>query len=169
MLNNDKQRYIYIRSTRERVPVTEQEFNAYYRDINAFRKKQERHGKCVCPANKRLDCDMDCETCPFRRAGDSLSLNYTVTDEDGNEKSWMDDLADDNALFEDIVSDEIELKRLFSRITELMPQAIEVGILRQSGLNERKIEQQTGVPRKTTSDRIKRLKKIIEKEFPEFF
>ena len=50
-----------------------------------------------------------------------------------------------------------------------MPQAIEIGVLRQNGLTERKIEQQTGVPRKTTADRIKRLKKILEKEFPEYF
>lgn len=169
MLNKDKQFYIYLRSTKERVPVTEQEFKDYYRDINSFRKRQERHGKCVCPSYKRLDCDMDCETCPFRRAGDSLSLNYTVTDDEGNEKPWLDDLADDKALFEDIISDEVELNRLFSRITEIMPQAIEIGILRQSGLTERNIEQQIGVPRKTTSDRIKRLKKILEKEFPEFF
>ena len=92
MINNDKQFYIYLRTTKEQVPVTEQEFNDYYRDINSFRKKQERHGKCVCPSYKRLDCDMDCETCPFRRAGDSLSLNYTVKDDEGNERSWLDDL-----------------------------------------------------------------------------
>ena len=169
MINKDKQRYIYLRSTKERVPVTEQEFNDYYRDINSFRKKQERHGKCVCPSYKRLDCDMDCETCPFRRAGDSLSLNYTIKDDEGNERSWLDDLADNNALVEDLVADGVELNRLFARITEIMPQAIEIGVLRQNGLTERKIEQQTGVPRKTTADRIKRLKKILEKEFPEYF
>ena len=112
---------------------------------------------------------MDCETCPFRRAGDSLSLNYTVKDDEGNERSWLEDLADNNALVEDLVADGVELNRLFARITEIMPQAIEIGVLRQNGLTERKIEQQTGVPRKTTADRIKRLKKILEKEFPEYF
>ena len=78
MQNNDNQKYIYIRSTRERIPVTEEEFDNYYRDINAFRKKQQRHGRCVCPEAKRLDCDMDCDTCPFRRAGDHRSLDVKV-------------------------------------------------------------------------------------------
>ena len=65
MTNQDNQHYIYLRSTRERIPCTEQEFHDYYRDINAYRQKQQYHGKCVCPERKRLDCDMDCATCPF--------------------------------------------------------------------------------------------------------
>ena len=73
MKNNDNQYYIYIRSTKERIPCTEEEFHNYYRDISVFRRKQQRHGRCVCPENKRLDCDMDCASCPFRRAGDGLS------------------------------------------------------------------------------------------------
>ncbi len=94
MANQDKQYYIYLRSTRERIPCTEQEFHNYYRDIDAFRKKQQRHGRCVCPEAKRLDCDMDCVTCPFCRAGDTISLDYSTTDEEGNEKAWLDDVTD---------------------------------------------------------------------------
>lgn len=86
MQKNDNQHYIYLRSTRERIPCTEQEFHDYYRDIDAFRKKQQRHGRCVCPVAKRLDCDMDCVTCPFSRAGDSLSLDYTATNDEGEER-----------------------------------------------------------------------------------
>ncbi|WP_087064211.1 hypothetical protein [Intestinibacillus massiliensis] len=102
---NDNQPYIYIRSTRERIPVTQQEFNDYYRDINTFRKKQQRHGRCVCPERKRLDCDMDCMTCPFHRAGDGLSLDYTTVDDEGNEQAWADTLADDSPLMDEIIAD----------------------------------------------------------------
>lgn len=49
MPNNEKQYYIYLRSTKECVPCTKDEFNNYYRDINAFRQRQQYHGKCVCP------------------------------------------------------------------------------------------------------------------------
>lgn len=66
----DKQYFIRIHSFNEKderittlVPVTENEFSNYYREIDSFRKKQQRHGGCVCPANKRLDCDMDCFNC----------------------------------------------------------------------------------------------------------
>lgn len=94
MKTNDNQHYIYLRSTRERIPCTEQEFHDYYRDIDTFRKKQQRHGRCMCPTAKRLDCDMDCVTCPFSRAGDTLSLDYTTTNDKGDEKSWLDDMPD---------------------------------------------------------------------------
>ena len=36
----DKQYYIYIRSTNEQVPVTKEEFDAYYKDIDLYRRKQ---------------------------------------------------------------------------------------------------------------------------------
>ena len=47
MTNNEKQYYIFIRSTGERFPVSKEEFNNYYREINAFRQRQQYHGKCV--------------------------------------------------------------------------------------------------------------------------
>ena len=90
MTNQDKQYYIYLRSTRERIPCTEEEFRAYYHDIDLFRQRQQHRKKCVCPQRKYLDCDMDCQTCPFRRNGD-LSLDYTPKDAEGNGRSWLED------------------------------------------------------------------------------
>ena len=50
----DKQYFIRIHSFNEKderittlVPVTENEFSNYYREIDSFRKKQQRHGGCV--------------------------------------------------------------------------------------------------------------------------
>ena len=169
MKNNDNQYYIYIRSTKERIPCTEEEFHNYYRDISVFRRKQQRHGRCVCPENKRLDCDMDCATCPFRRAGDGLSLDYTTTDKDGTEIRWAENLEDPSPLIEDIVADGIQMTALFKRINELMPQAIEIGKLRQQGLTERQIEVEIGVGRKTYAYRLKKVREILAKEFPEIF
>lgn len=84
MTNNENQYTIYIRSTKESIPVSKEEFDAYYHDINIYRIRQQRHGRCVCPASKRLTCDMDCPTCPFHRMGDMRSLDYTETDDEGN-------------------------------------------------------------------------------------
>lgn len=127
MQNNDKQYYIYLRSTRERIPCTKEEFDNYYRDINAFRQKQQYHGKCVCPEKKRLDCDMDCATCPFRRVGDTRSLDYTITDEDGNEKAWGDMLPDSAPLIDDLIANASEFNSVLGRLLEIMPEAIEIG------------------------------------------
>ena len=170
MTNHDNhQYYIYLRATKERIPVTKEEFDNYYRDINAYRQKQQYHGRCVCPQNKRLDCDMDCETCPFRRAGNMLSLNYTTIDGDGEESEWLNEIADSGPFVEDLVADGQEFSRLFARITELMPQAIEIGNLRLKGLSDTAISAEIGIPRKTYTDRLKKAAGILKKEFPEIF
>lgn len=95
MSKKDKQYTIYIRSTKESIPVNKEEFDAYYHDINIYRIRQQRHGRCVCPASKRLTCDMDCLTCPFHRMGDTRSLDYTETDDEGNETAWVDEIRHD--------------------------------------------------------------------------
>ena len=169
MTIDDKNHYIYIRSTKERVPVTKEEFDNYYRDISVFRRKQQRHGRCVCPENKRLDCDMDCATCPFRRAGDGLSIDYTTTDEDGTEICWADNLEDPSPLIEDIVADGIQMTALFKRLNDLMPQALEIGRMRQLGLTDNQIAERIGVHRNTFGSRLKKVKSTLEKEFPELF
>ena len=169
MKTNEKQYYIYIRSLKERVPVTKEEFDNYYRDINAYRQKQQYHGRCVCPEKKRLDCDMDCETCPFSRAGNTLSLNYTTIDDKGEEREWLDEIVAPGPFVEDIVADEQEFSRLFTRITELMPEAIEIGTFREQGLSDRQIEAKIGIGRKTFAYRLKKVKETLQKEFPEFF
>ncbi len=169
MPTNDKQYYIYLRSTHERIPCTKQEFDNYYRDINTFRKTQQRHGKCVCPEKKRLDCDMDCATCPFRRAGDSVSLDYTVSNDDGEEITWVNSVESTSPLIDDIVADSERMAELFERLKELMPQAIEIGKLRQQGIPDVQIAELIGVHRNTFGSRLNRVKEILKKEFPEFF
>lgn len=169
MKTSDNQYYIYIRSTHERVPVSHQEFEDYYRGINAYRKAQQRSANCVCPEHKRLDCDMDCLTCPYYRKGNHLSLDYTVTADDGSEAAWVDDLADTSVPIDEIVADAMELKRLFKRLEEIMPQAIEIGRLRQQGLSEDAIAAQIGTGRKTYAYRLKKAEKILKEEFSEFF
>ena len=169
MQKNDNQPYIYIRSTRERIPVTQQEFNDYYRDINAFRKKQQRHGRCVCPERKRLDCDMDCVTCPFQRAGDCLSLDYTTVDDEGNEQAWGDTLTGDSSLMDEIIADSQQLEQLFIRLKELMPEAIQIGELRLDGHTDVDIAKRIGIRNTTFRSRLERVKKVLVQEFPEIF
>lgn len=169
MQNKEKQYYIYLRSTRERILCTKEEFDNYYRDINAFRQKQQYHGRCVCPEKKRLDCDMDCATCPFRRAGDSRSLDYTMTDEDGNEIAWIDMLEDPAAPFEDAIAERYQLQLILDRLVELMPQALDIGRLRQEGLSDTAISHEIGIPRKTFTDRVRKVHSILKAEFPEYF
>ena len=166
--NDNHQYYIYLRSTKECVPCTKEEFDNYYRDIHAFRIKQQRRGNCVCPQKKELSCDMDCTTCPFHRVT-HYSLNATVTDDAGDERTWMDVLEDPSPLFSDILADAERMSQLFLKLNELMPQAIEIGRLREQGLTEDAIAEKIGVGRKTYAYRLKKVKRILAEEFAEFF
>ena len=159
MSKKDKQYTIYIRSTKESIPVNKEEFDAYYHDINIYRIRQQRHGRCVCPASKRLTCDMDCLTCPFHRMGDTRSLDYTETDDEGNETAWVDEIPDVSPLLEDIIIEASEMKALYARLTEL----------RLEGLSEDAIGERIGIGRKTFAYRLKKVKAVLEKEFPDIF
>ena len=94
--NQSKQYRIYIKESKSWVDVNKEFYTNYYRDINAYRKRQQEHGRCVCPASKCYLCDMDCLTCPYAKAGDQLSLDNTISDGDGNKKSWLDDMPDES-------------------------------------------------------------------------
>lgn len=167
MANIEKQYYIFIRSTGERIPVTKEEFDNYYREINAFRQRQQYHGKCVCPAKKRLSCDMDCFTCPYRRAGDAISLDYCRTDDEGNEKAMIDTIPAPSPLVEDLVTDCIVLESLVARLTEIMPQALEIINMRLDGMTDTAISKAIGIPRKTFTDRWNKAAAILKSEFPD--
>lgn len=79
MQNKDNQsKRIYLKATRQWVEVSEEYYRDHTRYHDALRKRQQSHGQCVCPKNKFWLCDGDCLTCEFRRAGDMLSLDYTV-------------------------------------------------------------------------------------------
>ena len=169
MTNNEtKQYYIYLRSTNERITCTKEEFENYYRDIHAFRMKQQRRGNCVCPKKKELSCDMDCATCPFHR-NTNYSLDVTVNDDNGDERTWLDILEDPSPLYADILADGERLKELFLKLNTLMPEAIEIGKLREYGLSNEAIAERIGIGRKTYAYRLKKVKKVLEEEFPEFF
>ena len=96
---------VYIHRLKTWVEVTEEQYYAYYRDIWATRKRAQAHGQCMCPKSKTWMCDGDCLACEFRAAGDNLSLDYTVEDGEGNQKSWADDLPDDTPNAQSIMED----------------------------------------------------------------
>ena len=47
--DNQSQRFIYIRSLKEKVPCTEQQFQEFYREATRIRKKEQYYHRCKCP------------------------------------------------------------------------------------------------------------------------
>lgn len=167
--NQRKPYRIYLKATREWVEVSEEVYKEHTRFHDAFRKRHQSHGQCVCPKNKFWLCDADCLTCEFRRAGDHISLDYTTENEDGDTCSPLDALADTAPSIEDVICDKAELDQLFARLNELMPEAQEIGKLRQKGLTDEAIAKVIGIKRTTFRSRLEKVKKQLASEYPDRF
>jgi len=148
----------------EKVEVSEEYFKAYYRPINAYRKRMQEHGQCICPARYRLMCDMDCWTCPYHTGGDApVSLDETIDGEDGNGMSLYDSIPSGEDI-EDSYIKKDETARLRKRIEEIMPLAITIGELRMEGLSDSAIAERINVPRTTFLSQLKKLTETLSKE-----
>jgi len=143
-------RAIYLKDLHRWVPVSKTDYDNYYRDINAYRRRQQEHGRCVCPASKRYLSDMDCCTCRFRKAGDELSLDYTFSDEDGNEKSWLDALPDDSPSTQSILEDRELLDALICKLEKLNPDGRRICELLLHEYSEREIAAIMGISQQST-------------------
>ena len=154
--NQSDERSIYLKDLHQWVPVSKTDYDNYYRDINAYRRRQQEHGRCVCPASKRYLCDMDCWTCRFRKAGDELSLDYATADDDGNEKSWLDDLVDDAPSSLSILEERELLDALMSKLSELDPDGRRICELLMQDKTEREIAAIMGISQQSTINYKKR-------------
>ena len=62
---NPRKYRIYNKTTRQWTEVTDNIYRDHMRFHDAFRKRAQSHGQCVCPKNKFWLCDADCYTCVF--------------------------------------------------------------------------------------------------------
>jgi hypothetical protein len=97
-----KQYFIYIRSTGEKVPVTKEQHDSFYREASRIRDKEQNHGRCMCPYRFIWKCDGDCVGCEYHAAGDTLSLD--VPNPDGN-GSMYGYIPDESPSMEDVIAD----------------------------------------------------------------
>lgn len=152
-----REHYIYDPDTKQRIPVSDEIYNEYYRPIwNTFRKAH-RHGCCSCPGSKWWLCNGDCAVCKYRTAGDSLSLDY--------EQEILGDTRPDDFDLESIVTDRIVFKQLLKRLDVLMPEARRIGELRLDGLSDNDIADVLGVPRTTFRSRLKKAQAMLHDEY----
>lgn len=129
--------------------VNKEFYTNYSREINAYRKLQQEHSRCVSPASKRYLCDMDCLTCPYAKAGDQLSLDNTVNDGDGKEKSWLDDVLNESAAIAEILEDAEPLHALYAKLNELDLEGRLICQFIMQGKSERDCGKEMGLSRNT--------------------
>ena len=151
-----------------RVPTTKEAFDDYYRPINTYRKNEQRHGRCVCPADCRLLCNMDCGNCRYKVAGDTDSLNETIEDGDGNTTERIETIAADTDIEAEYAYTDL-IRRLREKLNDLTPEYQEICRLIMDGKNEREMAAELHTS-KTTLHRHKEdalgiLREALEKYF----
>ena len=75
-----------------------------------------------------------------------------------------------NLYTEEIVTDQILMRRLLERLKELMPEAITVGQMSlDEDMSERKCLEQLNLKRSTYRSQLEKVRKQLESEFGKFF
>lgn len=154
--DNQKHPFIYDRATGEKIPVSKEIRDAYYREAARIRMKAQAHGQCVCPQSEVWACDGDCLACEHRRSGDMASLDIPIG-EDG-EDTMLDMVPDVAPSIESVVADRDLLDRLFARLRELDPDADTIiGMwLDNDKVSDRAIAEALGRPQRTFADQMKK-------------
>lgn len=167
-VNQNQEYRIYIKESKNWVDVNKEFYTNYYRDINTYRKRQQEYGRCVCPTSKRYLYDMDCLTCPYAKAGDQLSLDNTISDGDGNEKNWLDDMSDESAAIAEVLDDTELLHALYAKLNKLDPEGRLIYQLIMQGKSERDCSKEMGLSRNTFVYRRDKLFKKLRSELKDY-
>lgn len=122
MQNNENQKtyFIYVRSTGEKVPVTKEQHDSFYKEADRIRHKEQDHGRCMCPHRFIWKCDGDCIGCEYHAAGDITSLDQPLPDGNG---ALGDYIPDRSKPMDEVIADRMLLEQLFARLRELDPEA----------------------------------------------
>ena len=156
---------IYIRSLNKSIEVSKEAHDDYYRDINAYRRTQQNHGRCVCPKADYRYCDMDCWTCKYRRCGDTLSLDCPTSNDEGDEETMLDKMVDEASDTAEIAADQLLLEALIKRMDKLALGIFRAFELRRDGLSDTEIAQELDIPRTTLLSRMKKVTATLTEEF----
>ena len=139
MQTQDNQRKIYIRSTKQWVPVTEEVYLEYYRPIWRTQKAAQKAGQCFCPKDKLWLCDGDCAMCEYRPAGNTVSLDAPIENADGDAFSLVDTIEDPTANFVDVLVDRLLLEQLLDELAERDPEGKRICELLMKGCSKTEI------------------------------
>ena len=76
--------FIYLRSTGENISVTKEQRDAFYKEADRIRHKEQHHHRCMCSKKHLWECDGNCIACKYHAAGDTLSLDIPIEDGEAN-------------------------------------------------------------------------------------
>lgn len=111
---------------------------------------------------------MDCLTCPYTKTGDHLSLDNTISDDDGNEKSWLDDVPDESTAIAEVLEDTELLNALYAKLNKLDPEGRLICQLIMKGKSERDCGKEMCLSRNTFVYRTDKLLQKLRSELKDY-
>ena len=160
---------IYDKQTKTWFEVTPEQYKEFDTWRTNLRKREQYHHRCMCPRSKWWLCDGMCDDCEYHAPGNILSLDMPTSNDDGDEITLLDMLEDPTPSIEEVICDKAELDQLYERLDQLMPEAVEIGRLRQKGLTDEAIAKIVGIKRTTFRSRLEKAKAQLAAEYPDRF
>ena len=154
--------FIYLRSTGEKISVIKEQRDAFYKEADRIRHKEQHHHRCMCRKKHLWECDGDCIGCKYHAAGDTLSLD--IPTEDG-EVNMYDCIPDSSPSMENVIADRLLLDQLFNRLRELDPDADTIiqCWLDDYKISDRAIAEKLGRKQRTFADQMKKIRTELRK------
>ena len=152
--------FIYLRSTGEKISVTKEQRDAFYKEADRIRHKEQDHGRCMCPYRFIWKCDGACLDCEYHAAGDTTSLDQPLPDGNGTIGDYVPDRS---KAMEEVITDRMLLEQLIARFRELDPDADRIIELLRDELSDRKIAEKLGRKQRTFADQMKKIRTELRK------
>lgn len=156
--NHQPNDQFFIEIEDQKVPVTEEVYQAYMRPLWAEQKRSEREKRCRDENGTR--CTKDCSYCSKQRSGTAYSLD-SFQEDFGFEPAGKIDV-------EELVADKLLLDELFDILNELDPSSRRIIELFSIGLPEREIAAKTGLSQKAVNKRKQKLFTYLREKLKNF-
>ena len=127
--------FIYLRSTGEKISVTKEQHDSFYKEADRIRHKEQDRGRCMCPYRFIWKCDGECLDC------------------------------DRSKPMEKVIADRMLLEQLFARLRELDPDADTIiqCWLDDYKISDRAIAEKLGRKQRTFADQMKKIRTELRK------
>ena len=160
---------IFDKQTASWFQVSKDEYEAFERWRRRLRHREQYHGRCTCSGAKWWLCDGMCQDCKFHRAGDTVSLETPVLDENGEHVPLREVIAMPHGDPDEIIPDRLLSQQILKRLSELMPEAAVIGEMRLLEFTDEEIADILGIKRSTFLTKIEGIRSILREEFREYF
>ena len=154
---------IYDKVSKQWIPVGDEFYKQYSRQIGLFINKEQRNNHCVCPISKWWLCDCDCQMCEFY-VGD-VSLDEPVNEDD---LSLLDLLSSNSPSTENIIEDNELVNGLWKELSELSDEDFQMCRFLANN-TQTETAKKMGITRDTLRWRWKKVQKRLAKKLKNFF